>query len=103
MLAVIQTGGKQYKVQPGSRIKIEKVEGETGKQLLFSEVLLFHDDQKIEIGTPTVKGVTVEGKILKQGKAAKVIIFKYRPKARSRVKKGHRQRFTEVEITKIVA
>ncbi len=102
MLAVIRTGGKQYLVSPGDKIKIEKLDVEEGKEIKFSDVLLLEKNKKLEIGTPKVKEVKVVGKVLQQGKAKKVIIFKYKAKKRYKVKKGHRQPFTEVEITKIV-
>ncbi len=111
MLAVIKTGGKQYLVSPGQKIKIEKIEkksasarataGKEGPEVIFNEVLLLEKGNKIEIGTPSVKGAKVTGKIIRQDKAKKVIIFKYKAKKRYKVKKGHRQPFTEVEITKI--
>lgn len=101
MLAVIKTGGKQYLVSPGDKIKIEKIIGEPGKKIIAKEVLLVEKNRKLEIGTPLVKGVKVIGKIIRQDKAKKVIIFKYKPKTRYKVKKGHRQPFTEVEILKI--
>ena len=101
MLAVIKTGGKQYLVSPGQKIKIEKLDKKEGDEVVFNEVLLLDQDEKLEIGFPTVKGVKVTGKVIKQGKAKKVIIFKYKAKKRYQVKKGHRQKFTEVEITKI--
>lgn len=100
-LAVIKTGGKQYLVDLGQKIKIEKIEGEKGKEITFEEVLLVEKNKKLEIGTPLVKEAKVIGKILAQGKGDKVIVFKYKPKARYKVKKGHRQQFTEVEILKI--
>ena len=102
MLAVIKTGGKQYLVSPGDKLKIEKLNKKEGAEVTFSEVLLLEKNKKVEIGDPLVKGVKVIGKILKQGKAKKVIIFKYRAKKRYKVKKGHRQRFSQVEIVKIV-
>jgi len=111
MLAVIKTGGKQYLVSPGQKIKIEKIEKKPSStkakeskeslEVVFNEVLLLEKGNKIEIGTPLVKGVKVIGKIIRQDKAKKVIIFKYKPKKRYKVKKGHRQSFTEVEILKI--
>jgi large subunit ribosomal protein L21 len=101
MLAVIKTGGKQYLVSPGSKIKIEKIAGKEGKETTFKEVLLLEKNKKVEIGTPLVKGAKVVGKILSQGKDKKVIVFKYKPKTRYKKKTGHRQLFTEVEITKI--
>ncbi len=101
MFAVIKTGGKQYLVQPGDKIKVEKLEIEDGKEVSFSEVLLLNNDKKLEIGNPTVKGVKVLGKVLAQIKGEKLIIFKYKPKKRYKRKIGHRQKFTEVEIVSI--
>ena len=101
MLAVIKTGGKQYIVTPGTKIKIEKIKEKEGKEITFKEVLLVEKNKKLEIGTPLVKGAKVIGKVLLQGKGKKVVILKYKPKTRYKVKKGHRQPFTEVEITKI--
>lgn len=101
MLAVIKTGGKQYLVTPGQKIKIEKLDKKEGAEITFNEVLLLEKDGKVDIGCPLIKDVKVLGKILKQGKGEKVIIFKYKAKKRYHLKKGHRQRFTEVEITKI--
>ncbi|HPC30761.1 MAG TPA: 50S ribosomal protein L21 [Candidatus Paceibacterota bacterium] len=103
MLAVIKTGGKQYKVTPGQKIKIEKLNGEEGKEVTFEEVLLVENDNDVVIGDPLVKNAKVLGKILKQDKHDKVVIYKYKPKKRYKVKKGHRQPYTEVEILKIEA
>lgn len=101
MLAVIQTGGKQYLVMPGQRIKIEKLEKKEGDEIIFKQVLLLEKNKKLEIGEPFISGAEVTAKVLKQGKAKKVIAFKYKAKKRYKVKKGHRQPFTEVEIVKI--
>ncbi len=101
MLAVIKTGGKQYLVTPGQRIKIEKLNKEEGSEVIFDEVLLLEKNKKTEIGTPLIKDAKVIGKVLKQGKGKKIIAFKYKAKEHYKVKKGHRQLFTEVEITKI--
>lgn len=101
MLAVIRTGGKQYLVFPGQTIEIEKIDQEEGSEIVFSEVLLLEKNKKVEIGAPTLKQAKVIGKILKQGKGEKKIVFKYKPKKRYKVKKGHRQPYTLVEITKI--
>ena len=101
MFAVIRTGGKQYLVSPGDKIKIEKLDQEEGKEVTFTDVLLVEKSNKLEIGTPKVKGAKVLGKILKQDKAKKIIILKYKPKTRYKKKTGHRQPFTEVEILKI--
>lgn len=102
MLAVIKTGGKQYLVEPGQKIKVEKIEKKEGEEIIFSEVLLLEKDGKVEIGTPLIEGAKVIGKILGHGKGKKITILKHRPRSSYRVKKGHRQLFTEVEILKIV-
>lgn len=101
MLAVIRTGGKQYLVSPGDKLKIEKLNKKEGAEIAFSDVLLVEKNKKVEIGAPLVKGVKVTAKILKQAKEKKVIIFKYKSKKRYKVKKGHRQPFTQIEILKI--
>jgi len=101
MLAVIKTGGKQYLTWPGQKIKIEKIEVKEGKEITFKDILLLEKDGKVEVGQPNLKNVKVTGKVLKQGKGDKVIIFKYKPKKRYKRKTGHRQLFTEVEILKI--
>jgi len=100
MLAVIKTGGKQYLVKKGDKIKVEKLEGNIGDKISFSEVL-FLSDKEMKVGNPFLKGAVVEGKILKQGKGKKVWGIKHKPKKRYKVKFGHRQNITEVEITKI--
>jgi len=102
MLAVIKTGGKQYIVSPGQKLKVEKLAGEEGAELKFGEVLLVEgDDKKVAVGQPTVDGATVAAKITAQTKGPKVIAYKYKPKKRYHCKKGHRQQLTEVEITAI--
>ena len=101
MLAVIKTGGKQYLVSPGQKIKIEKLDAKEGREVTFKDVLLLEKGGKIEIGNPLVKGAKVIGKILRHGKDEKVIVFKFKSKTRYKKKMGHRQLFTEVEITKI--
>jgi len=102
MLAIIKTGGKQYIVSPGQKIKIEKLEAKEEKEITFSEVLLLEKGKQLQIGTPLIKGAKVIGKVLKQGKGKKIIVFKYKAKTRYKVKRGHRQPFTEVEILKII-
>src|SRR3989338_1139946 len=99
MLAVIKTGGKQYIVSPGQKLKIEKLEKKDGEEIIFDEVLLLSNDKKAEIGSPLVSGAKVTAKVLRQGKADKVISLRYKAKKRERTKRGHRQKFTEVEIT----
>ena len=101
MLAVIKTGGKQYLVAPGDKIKVEKIKGEEGKEVLFDEVLLVEDKGEVELGQPVVAGAKVLAKVLEQGREKKIIIFKYKPKKRYKKKTGHRQPYTKVEILKI--
>ncbi|MBI2626240.1 MAG: 50S ribosomal protein L21 [Candidatus Nealsonbacteria bacterium] len=101
MLAVIKTGGKQYIVAPGQKIEIEKLDKKEGSEITFNEVLLLEKSNHLEIGSPLVAGAKVLGKVLGHGKGDKVIAFKYKAKKRTAVKKGHRQLFTEVEITSL--
>jgi large subunit ribosomal protein L21 len=101
MLAVIKTGGKQYKVKAGDKIKVEKLEGKVGEKIFFSEVLFLGDEKNIKVGNPLIKDTKVEGKILKTAKEKKVVGIKFKAKKRYKVKFGHRQTMTEVEITKI--
>ena len=97
MIAIIKTGGKQYLVQPGDKIKIEKLEEKEGATVSFKEVLLVEKDKKVEVGTPFAKA-EVTAKVLSHGKGDKVVIFKYKPKKRESRKIGHRQPYTEIEI-----
>lgn len=99
--AIIQSGGKQYKVSEGAQLKIEKITGDQGASFSFDKVLLLVDGDKVEIGAPYLTGKKIDSKIIKRGRAKKVIVFKYKSKTRQKRKKGHRQHFTEVEITKI--
>jgi len=97
MLAIIKTGGKQYIVKPGDKLKVEKLDKKEGDEISFSDVLLVEKNKKVEIGIPLVKA-EVQAKILKHGKADKIIVFKYKSKKRESKKIGHRQPFTEIEI-----
>lgn len=99
--AIIETGGKQYRVSQGQKLKIEKLEGNSGASIVFDKVLLVSDGDQVAVGAPYVSGAKVEAKVLEQGRHKKVIVFKYHSKTRQRKKKGHRQPFTEVEIVKI--
>ena len=103
MFAVIKTGGKQYLVSPGDKIKVEKLDVEQGKEIIFDQVLLLEKGKSIKIGDPLVKGAKVKAMALEQGREKKVTILKYKPKKRYQVKKGHRQPFTEIEILKILS
>ena len=99
--AVIRTGGKQYLVKVGQKLKVEKLEIEPGKPVVFDQVLLLDDGKNVEIGTPIIAKAKVTANVLKTAKGDKVMIFKYKPKKRSKKKQGHRQFYTEVEITSI--
>ncbi len=102
MFAVIETGGKQYRVSVGQKIKIEKLDAHEGERFSFDKVLLVAEGDEAKIGAPYVPGANVEARVLKQGRGDKVIVFKYHSKTRYRKKKGHRQPFTEIEVTGIV-
>ena len=101
--SVIETGGKQYLVSVGNVIRIEKIKGDhaEGAALRFENVLLKVEGSKVDIGTPTVKGCVVEGKLLSEGRAKKVTVIRYKQKSRYFKKNGHRQPYFEVMITKI--
>ncbi len=98
MKAIIETGGKQYNVQVGDVIYVEKLDVEEGKKVVFDKVLMANG----VVGNPMVKGASVEGKVVKNGKGKKINIFTYKPnKTSTRKRQGHRQPYTKVEITKI--
>ena len=99
--AVINTGGKQYKVSANDKLRIEKLPQEEGKSIEFKEVLLINNNQDMELGSPLIDGAKVEGKIVKQAKNKTVLIFKKRRRHNSRRKNGHRQKMSVVQITKI--
>lgn len=101
MYAIIKTGGKQYKVEEGRFIDIEKLPYELEQEVEFNEVLMISDSSNTKIGNPNLEGVKVTGKVIKQDKEKKVIIYKMRPKKHYRRKNGHRQPFTRVLIEKI--
>ena len=102
MYAVILTGGKQYRVQQGDVIYVEKLEAQAGDAVNF-DVLMLGKDEGAVIGAPVVAGAKVEGKVLDQVKSAKVVVFKYKAKKNERKKQGHRQPYTKVEITAVNA
>jgi large subunit ribosomal protein L21 len=102
MYAVIKTGGKQYRVSEGDRIRVEKLAGDTGSSVTFEEVLMI-GGEKVAVGKPLVKGAKVTATIVTQDRAKKVIIFKFRRRKNYRRKRGHRQPFTEIQITGVSA
>ena len=98
MYAVVNSGGKQYKVQQGQVLRVEKIPGDVGNPVTFERVLMFSDGENVSIGQPALEDIVVEGHIVEQGKAKKIIVFKYKKRKRYRRKKGHRQEFTAVLI-----
>jgi large subunit ribosomal protein L21 len=101
MYAIVDSGGKQYKVQEGEIVKVEKLSGNIGDTVSFDKVLMFSDGEKVNMGLPLLKKTAVEGHIVEQGKNKKIIVFKYKRRKRYRRKQGHRQQFTAVKIDSI--
>ena len=103
MYAIIKTGGKQYKVSEGDVITVEKLSANEGDAVVFDNVLTVVNDGDVKVGTPVVDGAKVTGKVEAQGKAKKILVFKYKAKSNYRRRQGHRQPFTKVVIEKIEA
>jgi len=103
MYAIIKTGGKQYRVEEGQIIKIEKLSAEEGENVEFDQILAVSDDDGLKAGSPMIEGASVSGKVIDQGKNKKIVVFKYKPKIRYRKKTGHRQPYTRVLIEDINA
>lgn len=103
MYAVVKTGGKQYKVQPGETLRIEKIPGEVGSRVTFDQVLLVADGENLRVGTPLVEKAAVQASIVEQDRAKKILVFKYKRRKRYRRKQGHRQAYTAVRIEGIEA
>jgi len=101
MYAVVSTGGKQYKVEEGDVLRVEKLPGDVGSAVAFDKVLMFSDGENAKIGTPTVSEASVTGHIVEQGRGPKIIVFKYKRRKRYRLKKGHRQAYTAIKIDSI--
>ncbi len=102
MYAIIETGGKQYKVENGDTLFIEKLDAAEGT-VTFDKVIALHDDKKLKVGNPYVKGATVSATVVKTGKGKKITVFTYKPKKGSSRKLGHRQPYTKVQIDAINA
>jgi large subunit ribosomal protein L21 len=103
MYAVVNSGGKQYKVQQGDLLRVEKLSGDVGSPVTFDRVMMYSDGESVSVGQPLLDSVAVEGHIVEQGKAKKIIVFKYKRRKRFRRKNGHRQEFTAVLIDSIKA
>jgi large subunit ribosomal protein L21 len=103
MYAVIKTGGKQYKVEKGSTLRVEKLDGDAGAKVTFEEVLLVADGEEVKIGTPMLGGAKVSAEIVAQEKGEKLIVFKFRRRKAYRRKNGHRQQYTAIKVTDIQA
>ncbi len=101
MYAVVNTGGKQYKIRKDEILRVEKIPGEVGAYVSFDRVLMFSDGENVEIGQPVLENMAVQGHIVEQGKAKKIIVFKYKRRKRYRRKQGHRQQYTAVMIDSI--
>ena len=101
MYAVVATGGKQYRVEKGETVRIEKIAGQVGDNVNFDQVLMVSDGETVNVGTPVVENARVSGQIVAQDKARKIIVFKFKKRKRYRRKNGHRQAFTAVRIDEI--
>jgi large subunit ribosomal protein L21 len=103
MYAVIAAGGKQYRVETGEVLRVEKLKGDIGAEVAFDQVLMLGEGENIRIGQPVVEGASVKGRIVEQGKHRKILVFKFKRRKRYRRKQGHRQPFTAVRIDAIEA
>ena len=101
--AIIETGGKQYKVSTSKILEVEKLDAKKGETVKFEKVLLLNDNQNIEIGNPSIEGASVEAKLLDNVKDRTILVFHKRRRKNSRKKNGHRQRHSKIQITKILA
>lgn len=101
MYAVIATGGKQYRVSEGDKVRVEKLSGDAGAKIVLDNVLMLGDGDKSKVGAPVVKGAKVEAEIIGQGRDKKIVVFKFKKRKGYRKKQGHRQSFTDLRITKI--
>jgi large subunit ribosomal protein L21 len=99
--AIVESGGKQYKAMAGGTIEVDRLPQEAGDQVVLDRVLLYSDGSTVNVGTPTLEGAQVKATVVAQVKAPKVLVFKYRPKLRYRVKRGHRQHYTRLKVDSI--
>lgn len=103
MYAIIETGGKQYRVEPGTVLNVEKIEAEPGSQVEFTQVLMVRTDSGLKVGAPYVEGARVTAEVVRHTKGPKIIGFKYKPKKNERKRWGHRQKLTQIRIREVVA
>jgi large subunit ribosomal protein L21 len=103
MYAVIQTGGKQYKVEPGEELSVEKLDGNVGDEVYFDKVLLVSEEDKVKVGRPVLENAKVVAKITRQARGPKIVVFKYKRRKGYRKKQGHRQDFTGLRVIEIKA
>ncbi len=101
MYAVVETGGKQYRVEPGAEVRVERLDGEKGDEIVLDRVLLVAGEGQTRVGTPVIDGVKVKAEVVHQGRARKILVFKYKKRKRYRVKTGHRQPFTLLRVASI--
>lgn len=101
MYAIVETGGKQYRVTPGDVLKVELLEAQAGEKISLDKVLLVADDSGITVGEPSISGASVEATVMEHGKSPKVLVFKYKSKKNYRRLRGHRQHYTEIQINSI--
>ena len=102
MYAIIETGGKQYRVELGTELQVERLAGEPGREVILDRVLLVADDESAVIGRPLVAGAKVRASVLRQDRGEKIVVFKYKPKTRRRTKRGHRQELTVLRVADII-
>jgi large subunit ribosomal protein L21 len=103
MYAVIQTGGKQYRVAPGDTLTVEKLPGNVGDAVEFGEVLMLSKDGSLSMGKPTIQGAKVTGKIVEHGRGEKLVVYKFRRRKNYRLRNGHRQNYTSIQISDVLA
>jgi large subunit ribosomal protein L21 len=102
MYAVVKSGGKQYRLSPGEIVRVETLDQDVGSSVEFDQVLAVKNDQEVMIGTPLVQNAKVTGTVVQNGRAKKVIVFKYKRKKQYKVTRGHRQQYTDVKINEII-
>ena len=102
MYAVIETGGKQYRVEPGETVRIETLPGEAGDAVAFERVLLISTDESVAVGRPCIEGARVTGEIVEHGLGEKLTVYKFKRRKNQRKRNGHRQQFTAVKINEVV-